>query len=142
MTEIPEQHKIPFDFYSSSLFNVLLLQKQCIFDQFLKAYFLQYIDTHNLLMSFCGTPCVTLFLIVHDLQIKVARNSFYPAYPSIFLDLGRSKGLCSQGKQFLASSRQQVSIATGQNITNIITTKLTRLTQFFIFKCNQLVNLC
>ena len=32
VTEILEQHKIPFGFYSSSLFNVLVLQKQCIFD--------------------------------------------------------------------------------------------------------------
>lgn len=102
-------------------------------------------------MSFCGTQCVQkidspdrqLFSIVHYLQIKVALtvSTLRRRGPSVFRDLGRSKCLWSQGKQFLVSSRKQVSIATGQNITNIITTKLTWLTQFFIFECNQLINL-
>ena len=49
-------------------------------------------------MTFCGTQCVQkidnpdrqLFSIVHYLQIKVARNSFYPA-PQRHFDLPRSR---------------------------------------------------
>ena len=63
-----------------------------------ESLFLQYIGTHNPLMTFCGTYCVQkidnpdrqLFSIVQYLQIKVARNSFYPA-PQRHFDLPRSR---------------------------------------------------
>lgn len=102
-------------------------------------------------MSFCGTDAFRKQMalidnysrqcIIYRLRWLVTVSTLRRRGPSVYRDLGRSKGLWSQGKQFLASSRKQVSIATGQNITNIITTKLTWLTQFFIFECNQLINL-